>query len=172
MGTVDGLIKKKYVHDYQLTDEQYQLIKEYFNRFQKDDLIPKSLLKGHLLQVLSNKKKVVAKEADIANALDVIDVDSNDLDFDEFIDFMTLFFASKFNLKNRITNVLNGHQFTHAKHGSLTPDEADKYQTFLIKFFNSKSIECLKNEFKDELVYSEFAIYVKPKLVDNVFVKH
>ena len=112
--------------------------------------------------------KVTATEQQIVNALDIIDSDSNDLDFDEFIDFMTLFFASKNNLKTRINNVLHGHQFTHTNTGSLTPEEAEKYQTFLIDFYQSK--KGVDDKFIKDLLYDEFSITMKPKLVDNLFV--
>ena len=100
----------------------------------------------------------------------MIDSDSNDLDFDEFIDFMTLFFANKTNLKTRITNVLNGHQWTHNHTGYLTPEEADRYQAFLYKFYNVKK-EPTGVRIRDEMVYVEFAREMRPQLIENVFVR-
>lgn len=111
---------------------------------------------------------MTATEQQIMNALEIIDSDSNDLDFDEFIDFMTLFFASKNNLKTRINNVLHGHQFTHSNNGSLTPEEADKYQKFLKDFYQSKN--AVDETFNKDLLYNEFATTMKPKLIENLFV--
>ncbi len=62
-GSVECLIKKKYQNDYQLSEKQYTLIREYFDRFQKDELISKQLFKDHLTQVLVEKKKVNFKKS-------------------------------------------------------------------------------------------------------------
>lgn len=115
--------------------------------------------------------QVSADEESIANALHVIDVDSKDLDFDEFIDFMTLFFANKLNLKTRITNVLNGHQFKHSRSGSLSPGEAIGYYDFLSKFFSVKEPLDRTVTFNRDLSYKEFAGLVKPNLVESMFVR-
>jgi hypothetical protein len=116
-------------------------------------------------------KQVSANEESIANALHVIDEDAKDLDFDEFIDFMTLFFANKTNLKTRVTNVLNGHQFKHSRKGFLSPDEANYYYDFLCKFYKRAEPDWTQMEFVEDLSYSEFARMVKPVLQDNTFVR-
>ncbi len=82
---------------------------------------------------------------------------------------MTLFFANKKNLKTRITNVLNGHQWTHNHTGYLSPEEADRYQAFLYKFYNVKK-QPKGVRFSDEMVYVEFAREIRTQLVENVFV--
>lgn len=53
-----SLVKRKYAEDYQLNEQQFKLIRDYFNRFQKDELISKSVFKTHLIHVLLLKNKV------------------------------------------------------------------------------------------------------------------
>lgn len=53
-----SLVKRKYAEDYQLNEQQFKLIRDYFDRFQKDELISKSVFKTHLIHVLLMKNKV------------------------------------------------------------------------------------------------------------------
>jgi hypothetical protein len=57
--STNSLIQRKYAEDYQLNEQQFRLIRDYFNRFQTDDLISKSVFKSHLMHVLLVKNKVI-----------------------------------------------------------------------------------------------------------------
>jgi len=51
----------------------------------------------------------------------------------------------------------------------LSPEEADRYQAFLYKFYNVKK-QPKGVRFSDEMVYVEFAREIRTQLVENVFV--
>jgi Ca2+-binding EF-hand superfamily protein len=174
---MDNLIMRKYQCDYNLKDKQYFLIKNYFDTYSSDDeLIDRNLFQNHLIKYSEKARiELKANENDIKNSLEVIDSDSNYfIDFNEFLDFLTLFFASKPNLKDKIISVLNGHQYSHSSAGYLNVDEAKSNFEFLAKFYNIKNEN--KNSFftinQEEFIsYSDFADLVYPYLEPYLYVK-
>lgn len=163
---------RKYQRDYYLKDEQYSLLKEYFGIYSNDELIDRNLFESHLIKyALAGRRELRVKNSDIKNALDVIDSDSNYfIDFNEFLDFLTLFFASKYNLKKKIISVLNGHQYSHSQAGYLSSDEANAQYSFLAKFYNVP--DDLVDFEADYVSYIDFADCVYSNLEKYVFVRH
>lgn len=173
-GSVDNLIQHKYKCDYFLKDDQYTLLKEYFDMYASDELIDRNLFETHLIKyaLCANRKETIhARDTDIKNALDVIDSDSNYfIDFNEFLDFLTLFFANKTTLKRKIISVLNGHQYSHSQAGYLTLDEANTHVTFLANFYQAPNPSGI--EFDSELIsYDQFADHIYSNLENYLFVK-
>ena len=142
---------------------------------QVDDLIEKRVFKKHLIESIKAKKNVNAAESDVDRTLSVIDSDLNEqLDFSEFIDYLTLFLANERTLKRTIMSTLNGHQFTNEHIGFLTTQEALEQVNYLYRFFGRiHEDEEAKDypRFEKDLSYEKFAELIYPFLKDYLFVK-
>ena len=176
---------RKYQYDYNLKENQYFLIKDFFDTYSigDDELIDRNLFQNHLIKYSQNKARIELKanEADIIHSLEVIDSDSNYfIDFNEFLDYLTLFFASKLNLKKKLISVLNGHQYSHATSGYLNMDEAKFNFEFLTKFYNIQqdvnffdlNLEKQVEDEEEDISYSKFADLIYPYLEPYLYVRH
>jgi len=97
---------------FRLSDATYELVREFYD--EQKDSTELGLLKNDLLKLLLNNARSTRSELqdvteeDIDRALKTIDTDSDDkVNFDEFVQLLSLFFSSKNNLKQRITG-MNG----------------------------------------------------------------
>lgn len=113
-----------------------------------------------------------ADEETIERALSTIQTsaDSDEITFQNFLDFLYLFFASKKNIRVKITNVLSGHKRSHLARGSLTEREAKKFFDFLARFYGLKDEEKKKVKFDDLQSYLEFADKAALAIEEKLFV--
>lgn len=93
---------------FKLSDATYELVKEFYDEHKDSSEV--GLLKNDLLKVLLNNARGTrselegVSEEDIDRALKTVDSDNDEkINFDEFVQLLSLFFASKNNLKQRIT---------------------------------------------------------------------
>ena len=186
-----NIIRQKYMLDYNLNDHQYDLIKGYFDRLQRDGLLKVDILKQHMFATIENTANLSATRENILSTCELIDNDGDRLlDMSDFIDYLTLFFANKYNLRAKIQCFLNGHRFSHSNVGFLNQKEASGFLEFLKKFYNVEPTQTNNNNNDNqeddsspeeaevtrsfspetEISYEEFTIIAYPMLVDNVFV--
>ena len=86
--------------------------------------------------------RVKATELDVKRALEMLDVNENGrYELDEFVQLISLFFASGNNFKSRIESVLNNKSYDHAKKGFLTDLETCLFQEWLSQFFGKPNEE-------------------------------
>lgn len=111
------------------------------------------------------------------NAIDrtISAINSNadgNITFEDFVDFLTLFFACKQNFREKIISVLNGPKQRHFVHGNLTESEAKDFFTFLVRFYGLKEKEMGNFQFilKSLQTYEEFADNVFPIFSENLCI--
>lgn len=113
--------KRNYQLLYGMTKRQFDLMETYFKKLEKNGYIHKNELKSHILfQAIERKNVCKVKENQVSQAVDSLDSsDDNSIDFNQFIQFMSLFFSSKYNIRRKIVSVLNGQSYSHFEPGSF-----------------------------------------------------
>jgi hypothetical protein len=128
----------KYVDLYKLSAKQYELLDEFFKECSENDLLSVNLLETLTNKQLESRSIVKASKHDVKKALKLIDTNNDNLiNFNELIDFLSLFFANESNLAERIESVLNSKSYTQLKPYFLSKDEANYYFDFLRIFFTN-----------------------------------
>lgn len=177
-----SLVKRKYQNDYELGDEQFDFIKSCFDRMdQRDDYVNKYVFKNYIIDQVRERGSVMnnVSETDIERALDLLDSDHDgDLDFNEYLDFLYLFFAKKQNARRRIVNVLNGRSYSHARKGYLTDQEAWEFGVWLRNFYSGGGARDKQEDFgrmrssrRQSVTYKQFVNSIFPSIKDHLFVK-
>jgi hypothetical protein len=113
---------------------------------------------------------VKATEVDVRRALEILDVNQNGrYDMDEFVQLVSLFFASSRNFKERIEGVLNNKSHDHMKKGFLTDLETCVFQEWLSQFYGKPNEEerCVFEENCNS--YSQIAELLSEKLKSYLF---
>lgn len=123
------------------------------------------------VQVKDRSRLIRADEETIERTLNTIDTDKDEnVSFQEFLDYLYLFFASKKNFRAKVVNILNGHKRKHLARGSLTEREARQYLNLMARFYGLKDEEKKKVVLNDLQSYSDFAEKVYPVLEEKLFV--
>ena len=113
--------------------------------------------------------RIKATENDVKRALAMLDVNNNGrYEMDEFVQLISLFFATKENFKSRIEGVLNNRSHDHLNSGSLTDLETCIFQEWLSQFYGKPNEEERsvydekKNSYADiaELLSKKLSIYL------------
>ena len=135
---IEREFKSRYLEIYKLSESQYSMMSDFYKKKRDGIYLRTTTISKMLVHSFSGRKEVKATEEDINRALLTIDIDNDGLiDLDEFINLLVLFFASKYNLIERLERILNGRTFTHKMRGALTPDEAADYSEFLYFFYGN-----------------------------------
>lgn len=115
----EDLNKKKYERIYSLKGDQYDLMRNYFKNLDNEGFINKTEFRNHIILQVKDRLNIVrVTEKQIDNAIDSIDFNkSGDIDFDQFLEFLCLFFSSKYNIKRKIVSVLTGRSNLHEENG-------------------------------------------------------
>lgn len=134
--TIDELLvnKEKYIQAYNLSDSQFELVREFFNE-KKDEnsLLPNSLIRLLMNEAIKERSDVHASEEDVKRALQSVDEDQDDkITFDQFLILLLLFFSSKSNMAIRVSRILNAK---YANSTSLSAQEANQFASFLNNFY-------------------------------------
>lgn len=135
---------------------------EFYNEYKVNYLLDNDLIRGLMRQVIKQRKEIVATEADVDRALAVLDTNhDNKINFDQFIKFMQLFFATKSTLAERLERVINyiiGTEHRKAGH-YLKPNEISDINEFFQSFYGKKLIGGSINKYTSSKI--EFSRYVK-----------
>ncbi len=136
---------------------------EFYNEYKVNYLLDNDLIRALMRQVLNKRKEIVATEADVDRALNVLDTNhDNKINFDQFIKFMQLFFATKLTLAERLERVINyiiGTEHTKAGH-YLKPSEISDINDFIQNFYGKKIISGSINKYSSSSKV-EFSQYVR-----------
>lgn len=97
--------KDRVLQQFDISEASYELVRDFFNEQQDGQLLKNELLRYLLHQALVNRAELQGvSEEDVNRALKAIDTNQDDkVNFDEFVQLLTLFFSSKNNLQQRIT---------------------------------------------------------------------
>ena len=88
---------------------------------------------------------------------------------DEFLQLLSLFFASSVNIKSRLVSVLKNESLKHANIGNLNAEEAKQYENFLYNFYGLNNEQ--NSSFTDDLSYTKIAELFSQKVSSFLFVK-
>lgn len=130
--------KEAYVSQFNLSEDSYALVKEFYEENKESqNLLKNALLKHLFLNALETREELKeVTEEDVTRALTAIDSDHDEkINMSEFIQLLSLFFSSKNNLQERIAGVLESMSSSHAKKGFLSPKEASGFTNFLNEFY-------------------------------------
>lgn len=125
------------------------------------------------IQLNNRSDFITVKENAIYRAIRAFNSNADgNITFQDFVDFFTLFFASKKNLRQKIISVLNGLEQHHFFNGNLTESEAKEFFKFLVHFYGLKNEEMTSFEyiFKSLQTYEEFADNVFPIFSENLCI--
>lgn len=135
---------------------------EFYNEYKVNYLLDNDLIRTLMRQVIRQRKEIAASEADVDRALNVLDTNNdNKINFDQFIKFMQLFFATKSTLAERLERVINyiiGTEHTKAGH-YLKPNEILDINEFFQSFYGKKLISGNINKYTSSKI--EFSRYVR-----------
>lgn len=163
--------RARFVGDYKLRDDQYDIVYEYFNKRKVNDRLSNKKLRYLMRECLKDRKMVKANADDIDRALKSVDGDKDDeITFAEFLNLLLLFFSSKNNLNKRIETALKiRRDLNDAK---LESSEAQQYVDYLNEFFGKPTDpEAIKSLNKDQIELAELVGHLEPKLKELAFVK-
>lgn len=158
------LRKDEVLNKYKISNEQFDLCREFFNERKDGSLLNNSILRVLMREALKKRPQVKAEEIDIDRALVAVDGDQDDkVTFDEFIQYLLLFFSSKSNVENRIGNILKAKLSSE----TLSANEAVQFASFLNLFYGQKTDS---EQFKEDLNLSDFLKDILPNLGSLAFV--
>ena len=170
-------IKKCCADDFGLEEKQFETVKSCFDRLRKrDDCINKYIFKEYICdQVKERAQVVIASDKDLDRVIEAIDSDGDgEINFNEYLDFLFLFFSRRQNVRRRIMNVLNGRSQSLKKKGTLNESEIVSFAMFLKFFYGAKgdlNLHARRAKNIDRMTYKEFANWVFPIIKGYVFVK-
>lgn len=130
-------------------EPQLILAYEFYNEYKVNYLLENDLIRQLMRQVIATRKEIIATEEDVDRALNTVDTNhDNRINFDQFIKFMQLFFATNNSLKERLERVINYILGTeHTKVGSyLKSHEVADIDDFFHKFYGKKPEQRIKNK--------------------------
>ena len=160
---------------YNLSDAQFELVYEFFTNKPNEtrEALNKSLIQKLMSECLKGRAQVYADENDVDRSLSALSDDST-MNFEEFIRYLSLFFACKQNLAVRVQYYLN---FNHSESDTMLDSEAAAFAKFLKTFFGvdldkvKEEEEEEKEGEKGEIGVAEFVNEILPQLESNAFVK-
>jgi hypothetical protein len=166
--------KLNYTQVYQLKEEQYDLVKRFFERKKHGNNLNNKLLRLLMAECLKGRKEVKASAEDIDRALRSVDANRDDqITFDEFMNLLLLFFSSKENLERRVEQAIKIKRCTDNSRINL--NEAKDFSSFLNKFYGKEETveqdKSLNETAAADLEVVEFIKQVCPSLESAAFVK-
>jgi hypothetical protein len=156
-------------------EPQILLAYEFYNEFKVNYLLDNNLIRALMRQIIKTRKEIVATEADVDRALAAVDTNhDNKINFDQFIKFMQLFFATNNTLKERLERVIDyilGTERTRDG-GYLKPQEVSDIDNFFHKFYGKKPEYNMitKSANKNKIEYSAYLRYLEKEFRGCTFV--
>ena len=131
------------------------------------DFLKASLVQKLMNETLKGREQVHANENDVDRTISASSSDQGEtMTFEEFIRYLSLFFASAHNLAERIQSYLNA---SHGQTSALSPAEVEEFASFLSLFYGVSAPDSpLKSE---ETSIDEFVGEILPSLEASTFVK-
>ena len=142
--------------DFSLGQEQFDLIKSFFDKLQQYSYLKVKLVKQHMLaSIINNEERRKTNsftpqmnEDDVTRTLNLIDFDKDGLfNFENFCDYLNLFLANRDNLKEKLKSVIKAKRIffesssksniQNATSSFLSKEEIKQIVTFLDIFYNN-----------------------------------
>lgn len=155
-------------------EPQILLAYEFYNEYKVNYLLDNNLIRSLMRQVIKQRKEIIATEEDVNRALAAVDTNHDDkINFDQFIKFMQLFFATNNTLKQRLERVIDYILGTeHTKAGAyLKPQEVSDIDNFFHKFYGKKPDHNLFDKNKNKIEYSTYMKNLEREFVDCTYVR-
>lgn len=165
--------KEKYVEEFQLSVPQFDLIWSFFknNSNNTGTSVDLNLIKYLMNQSREKRPQLKATRVDTDRCVDLMDLNGDKrISLDEFIKLLSLFFASRANIKSRLMSALRNQSFRHENTGSLNEKEASDFENFLIRFYNVANLNNSPN-YSERISYSDLAEQLSNKLESFLFVQ-
>lgn len=155
-------------------EPQIILAYEFYNEYKVNYLLDNQLIRGLMRNVIKQRKEIIATEADIDRALAAVDTNhDNKINFDQFIKFMQLFFATNNTLKERLERVCNyilGND--HTKPNSfLKPYEVAEIDEFFHNFYGKKTENKTTGKSKKNIEFSKYISGLEKEFRGCTFVR-
>ena len=143
--------------DFSLGQEQFDLIKSFFDKLQQYSYLKVKLVKQHMLASIVNNEErrkthtftPQINEDDVTRTLNLIDFDKDGLfNFENFCDYLNLFLANRENLKEKLKTVIKAKRIflesstkSKTQHATsfLSKEEIKQIVTFLDIFYNNNN---------------------------------
>jgi hypothetical protein len=154
--------------DYNLTETQFEMFYDFFNKKRVGSLIRTSMIKKLMYVCTKNRKQVVANEEDVDRALKALAKNRTSLDFEQLIVFLSFFFASKHNIKSRINCYLNYNDLDQNQ--VLSATEANEKFLFFYIFYGLKSSDKVRL-YDKQVSFQDFADYIETLVDTDLFVR-
>lgn len=148
-----------------LTKDQLDMFNNFFSEYSSNNLIETCLVRILLFICLEKKKMVCAKEKDVTRALSCF---GNKMTADEFLNFLSLFFASESNVCERVKYFLM-QQFNSCSY--LTTEQAIQTLKFLRKFYGIKTGSIKLITSNGRISMKKYESLINPLLKVSTFVK-
>ncbi|CAF1114477.1 unnamed protein product [Brachionus calyciflorus] len=159
------LRKDEILNKYKINDEQFELCRDFFNEKRDGTNLNNSILRVLMREALKVRSQVKANEQDVDRALEAVDENKDDkITFDEFVQLLLLFFSSKNNVENRVSNILKAKLNSE----TLSANDAVEFANFLNKFYGRQDNS---EEFKDGLDVTDFLKDILPSLGTLAYVQ-
>ncbi len=186
--------------DFNLKQEQFDLIKSYFDNLQQYSYLKIKLVKQHMLESIinnPNRREAIGSqvnEEDVNRTLNLIDYDKDGLfNFENFCDYLNLFLANKTNLKEKLKTIIRAKRlFFTSKHQNqkntideaLSIEETKQIEDFLHLFYKidpilndkeSNQINLFSFDGQTEknvtINLDEFIVLMSKRLEDHLFLQ-
>lgn len=164
--------KAKYTLEFSLSERQFNLIWEFFYRHtnEKESSLDIKFIRQLMNETLKSRVQVKATAEHVERALTLIDYNKDGkISLDEFLQLLSLFFASSVNIKSRLVSVLKNESLKHANIGNLNAEEAKQFENFLYNFYGLNNEQ--NSSFTDDLSYTKIAELFSQKVSSFLFVK-
>ncbi len=119
---------------YNLTEQQYTLLEEFFTRNKtSNDLISSEIVEKFLIKNIHIRKgEISASELDVTRIIGLLSSTPGYLTFGELLDLLNLALASKSKITIRILQFLNNKD----RFSTVNPEDGSKYCDFLSAFYS------------------------------------
>lgn len=155
-------------------EPQIQLAYEFYNEYKQNFLLDNDLIRELMRMVIKQRKEIIATEADVDRALATVDTNhDNKINFDQFIKFMQLFFATNNTLKHRLEKVIQYIlSIDNIKPGAfLKPHEVSDIDNFLHDFYGKKQDHHIVNKTKTNYEFSKYLKDLEKEFKNFTFVR-
>jgi hypothetical protein len=164
-------LKEKYIQEFDLSDIQFDLVTQFYDQHKSKTTsnLRNKFINLLMIEALKERQVVKANEQDIKRALATLDSDNDEhINLDEFFQLLVLFFASKFNLKSRLVNILN-NKSSDNENKVLNASEANQFVEFLNSFFASEFVLELNSE--DQVSFNQLADQLNQHFASLAYVR-
>ena len=150
---------------FNLSKAQFDMFNAFFSEYSHGDLIETCMVRLLVFVCLEKKSMVWACDQDVIRALSCF---GDQMTADDFLNFLSLFFASEFNLAERIRCFLAQQ---NESSNCLTPEQAAYNYAFLNKFYGVNATTRYFDTLQETIPIKNFVKLVYPCLKLATFVK-